>query len=91
MVPKAAAATMIGTIASPSRPSVRFTALPAPTMTNAPTGMKNQPRLTSQSLKNGNVSDDENSGVHQEGVDFPDSGRQQPRARVEEDVRSGET
>ena len=37
------------------------------------------------------VLDDENSGVHQEGVDFPDSGRQQPRARVEEDVRSGET
>ena len=45
-MPKLAAAIMTGTIASPSRPSVRLTALPAPTMTNAPNGTKNQPRLT---------------------------------------------
>ena len=33
MSPKVAAAIITGTMASPSRPSVRFTALPAPTMT----------------------------------------------------------
>ena len=46
-----------GTIASPSRPSVRFTALPAPTMMKAPNTMKNQPRSTIRSLKNGKVSE----------------------------------
>ena len=35
MRPKLAAAIITGTMARPSRPSVRFTALPAPTMTNA--------------------------------------------------------
>jgi len=33
---------------------------------------------------------DDDSGVHQDGVDFSDSGREQPRARIEEDVRSGQ-
>lgn len=37
------------------------------------------------------VLDDDDSDVHQDGVDFADSGCQQPRARIEEDVRSGET
>ena len=60
MTPKDAAAIMIGTIASPSRPSVRFTALPAPTMTKQENGTKNQPRLMMNSLAKGKVSDDEN-------------------------------
>ena len=60
MTPKEAAAIMIGTIASPSRPSVRLTALPAPTITTPANGMKNQPRLSRKSLMNGKVSDDEN-------------------------------
>ena len=60
MAPNEAAATMTGTIASPSRPSVRLTALPAPTITNAAIGMKKIPRLRSTSLKNGKVSDEEN-------------------------------
>jgi hypothetical protein len=50
MTPKLAAAIITGTIARPSRPSVRFTALPAPTMTKAPKNMKNQPRLMTQVL-----------------------------------------
>ena len=57
MTPKEAAAIMIGTMARPSSPSVRLTALPAPTMTKQANGMKNQPRLISKSLKNGKVSD----------------------------------
>ena len=36
MSPKVPAAIITGTMASPSSPSVRFTALPAPTMTKAP-------------------------------------------------------
>ncbi len=35
MKAKLAAAIITGTMASPSSPSVRFTALPAPTMTKA--------------------------------------------------------
>ena len=62
MKPKLAAAIITGTMASPSSPSVRLTALPAPTTTNAPNGTKNQPRLTSRSLKKGKVIDVE-SGV----------------------------
>ena len=56
-MPKLAAAIITGTIASPSRPSVRFTALPAPTMMKAPNSTKNQPRLITSSLKNGNTSE----------------------------------
>ena len=59
MTPKEAAAIMIGTMARPSRPSVRFTALPAPTMTMQAKGMKNQPRLIRKSLMNGKVSEEE--------------------------------
>ena len=36
---------MIGTMANPSRPSVRLTALPEPTMTKAANGMKNQAEI----------------------------------------------
>ena len=57
MKPKVAAAIITGTMASPSRPSVRFTALPAPTMMKAPKRMKNQPRLMSVPLKKGMVSE----------------------------------
>ncbi len=56
-MPKLAAAIMTGTMASPSRPSVRFTALPAPTMMKMANSTKNQPRLSTSSLKNGNTSD----------------------------------
>ena len=57
MKPKVAAAIITGTMASPSRPSVRFTALPAPTMMKAPKGMNSQPRLISTLLKNGMASE----------------------------------
>ena len=60
MKPKLAAAIITGTMARPSRPSVRFTALPAPTMMKAPNRTKIQPRSMISSLKNGNVSEVEN-------------------------------
>ena len=63
MKPKLSATMITGTMASPSSPSVRFTALPAPTMTKAPNTRKNQPSGSSQSLKNGKVSDDANGSA----------------------------
>ena len=57
MKPKLSAAMITGTMASPSRPSVRFTALPAPTMMKAPNTRKNQPSGSTSSLKKGNVSE----------------------------------
>jgi hypothetical protein len=57
MKPKVAAAIITGTMASPSRPSVRLTALPAPTMMKAPNGMNRQPRSISTLLKKGMASD----------------------------------
>ena len=57
MKPKLSATMITGTMARPSRPSVRFTALPAPTMMKAPNTMKNQPSGSTSSLKNGNVSE----------------------------------
>ena len=59
-MPKLAAAIITGTMARPSRPSVRFTALPAPTMMKIANSTKNQPRLITSSLKNGNTSEVEN-------------------------------
>ena len=56
-MPKLAAAIMTGTMARPSRPSVRFTAFPAPTIMKTAKKTKNQPRLTINSLKNGNTSE----------------------------------
>ncbi len=41
---------------------MRFTALPAPTMMNAPNTTKNQPRSTTASLKIGIVSEVANGG-----------------------------
>ena len=54
---KQPAAIITGTIARPSSPSVRLTALPAPTITSAANGTKNQPRSIRTSLKNGKASD----------------------------------
>ena len=60
MTPKEDAAIITGTIASPSSPSVRFTALPAPTITKAAKGTKKIERLRMKSLTKGKVSDEEN-------------------------------
>ena len=47
-------ATIItGTIANPSRPSVKLTAFDEPTIINTENGTKNQPRLITKSLKKG--------------------------------------
>src|SRR6056297_3028566 len=51
-----AEAIITGMIASPSSPSVRLTALAAPTTTIMAKGMKRKPRLTSTSLKTGSAS-----------------------------------
>ena len=48
---------MTGTMARPSRPSVRLTALPAPTMTKAPKITKNQPKFTMTSFRKGIASE----------------------------------
>jgi hypothetical protein len=53
MKPSVAAAIITGTMARPSSPSVRLTALDAPTITSMPNGRKNQPSGISTSLKNG--------------------------------------
>ncbi len=47
---------MEGPMARPSRPSVRFTALDAATMTNMPKGTYNQPRSGVHSLMKGMIS-----------------------------------
>ena len=44
---------MTGTVASPSSPSVRLTAFEEPTIMNTENGIKNQPKFTIKSLKNG--------------------------------------
>ena len=59
-MPKLIAAIMTGTMARPSRPSVKLTALPAPTMMNAPKITKNQPKFSATSLKNGSTREVEN-------------------------------
>ena len=53
---------MTGTIARPSRPSVRFTALPAPTMMTVVTITKNQPKFRRKPLKNGTASEVDSGG-----------------------------
>ena len=53
MMPKAPPAITMGPMASPSSPSVRFTAFEAPTTTSAANGNHHQPRFTSQPLKKG--------------------------------------
>ena len=62
-MPKVAAAMITGTMARPSRPSVRLTALPAPTITKMPTRMKKKPSGMTTVLKKGTVSDEEKPGV----------------------------
>ena len=57
MPTKLADAIITGPMARPSSPSVRFTALPAPTMMKAPKIGKNQPRLMTMSLNTGNTSE----------------------------------
>ena len=52
----AAAIKMQGSIAKPSRPSVRFTALLDPVITKITHGIKNIPKYKPKSLKNGAVS-----------------------------------
>ena len=47
------ATNITGTVASPSRPSVKFTALDAPIITNNPKGIKNRPKSKIKFLKNG--------------------------------------
>ena len=60
MRPKVAAAIITGTMARPSRPSVRLTALPAPTITKMPSRMnRNAPSGRMTFLKNGTVSEEE--------------------------------
>src|SRR5689334_9252741 len=53
MKAKQPAAIIEGTMARPSRPSVKLTEFDAPVMTKMATGTKNQPRFTSTFLKNG--------------------------------------
>ena len=55
MTPKLAAAMITGTIARPSSPSVRLTALPAPTITSAASGTNSQPSWISTSLRKGSA------------------------------------
>ena len=50
---KQAATKITGTVANPSRPSVKFTALEDPTITNIEKGIKNQPKLINKFLKKG--------------------------------------
>ena len=44
---------MTGTVAKPSKPSVRLTAFDEPIITNTAKGIKNHPRFTIKFLKNG--------------------------------------
>ena len=48
---KHTATKITGTVAKPSRPSVRFTALDEPTITNTEKGIKNQPKFIIKFLK----------------------------------------
>ena len=50
---KQVATKITGTVANPSRPSVKLTALEDPTIINTEKGMKNQPRFINKFLKNG--------------------------------------
>ena len=50
---KQAATNITGTVAKPSKPSVRLTAFDEPMITNTANGKKNHPRLMNKFLKNG--------------------------------------
>ena len=45
---------MTGTVAKPSKPSVKLTALEDPTITKTEKGTKNHPKFITKFLKNGN-------------------------------------
>ena len=47
------ATSITGTVAKPSKPSVKFTAFDDPTNTKIQNGIKNQPKLITKFLKNG--------------------------------------
>ena len=53
MKAKQTATNITGTVAKPSNPSVRLTALDAPMMTNTEKGKKNHPKFMTKFLKNG--------------------------------------
>ena len=53
MKAKHPATKITGTVANPSNPSVKFTALEEPTITKIENGIKNHPRLIIKFLKNG--------------------------------------
>ena len=53
MTPKAKPAVITGTVASPSSPSVRFTAFDVPTITRSAKTIQNHPRRTSQPFRKG--------------------------------------
>ena len=50
---KERATSITGTVAKPSRPSVKLTALDAPIITNKPKGIKNKPIFKIKFLKKG--------------------------------------
>ena len=50
---KERATSITGTVAKPSKPSVKFTALEAPMITNKPNGIKNNPMCKIKFLKKG--------------------------------------
>ena len=53
MKAKQTATKITGTVAKPSRPSVKFTALDEPTITKTAKGIKNHPKFKTKFLKNG--------------------------------------
>ena len=55
------ATNITGTVARPSRPSVKFTALDAPIITNKPNGIKKSPRCKIKFLKKGKYKSYKNS------------------------------
>ena len=63
MIKKTAAAIMTGPMASPSSPSVKFTAFEAPTITKTPKARKNQLKSINKLLKKGTAREVANSGL----------------------------
>ena len=52
---KQPATNITGTVAKPSKPSVKLTAFDEPTIINIPNGMKNQPKLIIRFLKENRI------------------------------------
>ena len=50
---KQPATKITGTVAKPSRPSVKFTAFDEPTITKTEKGIKNHPKFTTKFFKKG--------------------------------------